>query len=59
MTTEAMEITTFYLADGVTMNDFLTANADVDVWLQRQPGFNQSTVNWSVNTCRHRLPLNA
>ncbi|MRW83057.1 hypothetical protein GJ698_03000 [Pseudoduganella sp. FT26W] len=104
MATEAMEITTFYLIDGVTMKDFIAANADVDEWLQRQTGFilrrmcqgtdglvtdmllwqsakdgeraargvvtelagspvhaaiDQATVNWSVNTCRHRLPLSA
>lgn len=36
---EAMEITTFHLARGVTMKDFIAANADVDAWLKQQPGF--------------------
>ncbi|MBI3346249.1 MAG: hypothetical protein HY020_03440 [Burkholderiales bacterium] len=36
---EAMEITTFRLAPGLTMKDFIVANADVDTWLQQQPGF--------------------
>jgi hypothetical protein len=39
MATEAMEITTFCLARGVTMQDFIAANADVDAWLKQQPGF--------------------
>ncbi|WP_343742970.1 hypothetical protein [Herbaspirillum huttiense] len=34
-----MEITTFRLAPGVTMKEFIAANADVDDWLKRQPGF--------------------
>jgi len=37
--TEAMEITTFRLAKGVTMKDFIAANADVDAWLKQQSGF--------------------
>ena len=37
--TEAVETTTFRLAHGVTMKDFIAANADVDAWLRRQPGF--------------------
>jgi hypothetical protein len=36
---EAMEITTFRLTPGLTLKDFITANADVDAWLARQPGF--------------------
>jgi len=37
--TEAIEITTFNLVDGRTAEDFVAANADIDVWLKRQPGF--------------------
>lgn len=36
---EAMEITTFQLAKGITIKDFIAANADVDEWLKKQPGF--------------------
>jgi hypothetical protein len=36
---EAMEITTFRLVKGMTIKDFITANADVDAWLLKQPGF--------------------
>ncbi|NUU03141.1 hypothetical protein [Herbaspirillum robiniae] len=39
MMTEAMELTTFHLAPGVTMKEFIAANADVDAWLRQQPGF--------------------
>ncbi|QNH14299.1 hypothetical protein [Xanthomonas sp. SI] len=35
---EALEITTFRLQD-CTWRTFLRANAEVDAWLQRQPGF--------------------
>lgn len=35
---EAIEITTFKLA-GYSCADFIIANAGVDVWLKRQPGF--------------------
>lgn len=97
---EAMEITTFRLTAGLTMKDFIAANADVDAWLKKQPGFilrricegqdgsvvdmllwksagegrraatgivteladslvhaaiDQSTVEWSIHTCRHRV----
>jgi hypothetical protein len=38
-TTQALEITTFRLVAGVSCEDFVTANADVDAWLRRQPGF--------------------
>ncbi len=38
-TREAVEITTFRLAPGLTMKDFIAANADVDAWLAEQPGF--------------------
>ena len=100
MKKEAMEITTFRLTQGVTMQAFIAANADVDIWLQQQPGFilrrmnqrsdgtvvdmllwtsaakgrraaagivseladspvhaaiDQSTVDWSVETCQHGL----
>jgi hypothetical protein len=36
--TEAIEITTFRLA-GCTCRQFIAANADIDDWLKRQPGF--------------------
>ncbi|MFC6840778.1 hypothetical protein [Xanthomonas theicola] len=36
--TEALEITTFRLQD-CTWRTFLRANAEVDAWLRRQPGF--------------------
>lgn len=36
---EAIEITTFNLANGVTLEDFIAANADIDSWLRQQPGF--------------------
>lgn len=35
----AIEITTFKLARGLRMADFIAANADVDPWLRQQPGF--------------------
>lgn len=35
----AIEITTFELARGLRMAEFVAANADVDPWLRRQPGF--------------------
>jgi hypothetical protein len=34
-----IEITTFKLAKGLRMVDFIAANADVDPWLRGQPGF--------------------
>jgi hypothetical protein len=37
--TEAMEITTFKLVKGRSGDDFIAANADIDAWLKRQPGF--------------------
>lgn len=37
--TEAVEITTFRLADGVDMEGFIAANADINAWLKTQPGF--------------------
>lgn len=37
--TQAIEITRFHLAEGLTIGDFIRANADVDPWLSRQPGF--------------------
>lgn len=36
--TGGLEITTFQL-NGYTCEAFITANADIDEWLQRQPGF--------------------
>jgi hypothetical protein len=36
---EVLEITTFALAPGRTPSDFVAANADVNDYLQRQPGF--------------------
>lgn len=35
----AIEITTFKLAGGLQLADFIAANADVDPWLRRQRGF--------------------
>ncbi|WP_445145227.1 hypothetical protein [Dyella sp. Tek66A03] len=35
----AIEITSFKLAKGVSLADFVRANADVDPWLRQQPGF--------------------
>ena len=35
----ALEVTTFKLKKGLGMSDFMAANADVDAWLVRQPGF--------------------
>jgi hypothetical protein len=39
MAADAVEITTFYLRKGLTIGDFIAANADVDAWLRRQHGF--------------------
>ena len=36
--TEAIEITTFKL-NGRSCKQFVAANADIDAWLKRQPGF--------------------
>lgn len=36
---EALEITTFRLAAGLTGADFIRANADIDDYLRRQRGF--------------------
>ena len=41
---EAIEITTFRLARGLTVEDFIAANADIDEWLRRQPGFRSRRV---------------
>jgi hypothetical protein len=38
-TNEALEITTFRLAAGLTARDFVRANDDIDAYLRRQPGF--------------------
>jgi hypothetical protein len=35
---DAVEVTTFRL-DGCTCAEFVDANAEVDRWLRRQPGF--------------------
>ena len=32
-------MTTFQLEKGKTYQDFIKANADVDSWLKKQPGF--------------------
>jgi hypothetical protein len=37
--TEAIEIVTFRLVRGVSFDDFVAANEDVDAWLRQQPGF--------------------
>jgi hypothetical protein len=36
---EAVDITTFRLAAGLDMQDFIEANRDIDAWLLQQPGF--------------------
>lgn len=36
---DAIEVTTFKLTPGLTIDDFVAANADVDAWLLKQPGF--------------------
>src|SRR3979409_411327 len=36
--TEAIEVTTFRL-NGQSCKQFVAANADIDAWLKRQPGF--------------------
>lgn len=36
---QAIEITTFRLNAGLTIRDFIVANADIDPWLRAQPGF--------------------
>lgn len=36
---EALEMTTFELVAGRTTADFVAANADIDAYLRRQPGF--------------------
>lgn len=36
---DAVEITTFHLVQGLSIQDFIRANQDVDAWLKRQPGF--------------------
>ncbi|MCV3209312.1 hypothetical protein OHD62_23435 [Mesorhizobium sp. YC-39] len=37
--THAIEITTLRLKAGLSIADFITANADIDPWIRRQPGF--------------------
>jgi hypothetical protein len=39
MESEAIEIVTFLLVQGVSFADFVEANRDVDAWLALQPGF--------------------
>ena len=34
-----LEVTTFKLTKGKPYKDFIQANADVDAWLKKQPGF--------------------
>ena len=36
---EALEMTTFRLMPGLTAADFVAANADIDGYLRRRPGF--------------------
>ncbi|MGW5868661.1 hypothetical protein ACWFRJ_41665 [Streptomyces sp. NPDC055239] len=36
---ETLEITTLRPAPGHTVNDFVEANADINTYLERQPGF--------------------
>lgn len=36
---QALEVTTFKLRAGLTVADFILANADVDAWLLKQTGF--------------------
>ena len=36
---ETIEITTFKLVVGRTIEDFVAANVDINAWLKRQPGF--------------------
>ncbi|MGX1483092.1 hypothetical protein [Streptomyces sp. NBC_01012] len=36
---ETLEITTLCPAPGLTADDFVQANADIDAYLKRQPGF--------------------
>ena len=36
---QAVEITTFRLTSGLSIDDFIAANADIDLWLRNQPGF--------------------
>ncbi len=37
--TETLEVTTLRPAQGQTTADFIAANADIDDYLKRQPGF--------------------
>lgn len=36
---QALEVTAFNLGPGLTVEDFILANTDVDAWLLKQPGF--------------------
>lgn len=36
---QAVEITTFRLTSGLTIDNFIVANSDIDRWLRAQPGF--------------------
>ncbi|MGA1813810.1 hypothetical protein VH571_15615 [Frondihabitans sp. 4ASC-45] len=37
--TETLEVTTLRLSTGLSTADFVAANADIDEYLKRQPGF--------------------
>ncbi|WP_054816285.1 hypothetical protein [Nocardia arizonensis] len=37
--TDVLEITTFSLASGRTVEDFVAANSDINEYLKRRPGF--------------------
>lgn len=41
--TEAIEVTTFRL-NGQSCAEFIAANADIDAWLTRQPGFRSRSI---------------
>ncbi len=41
---QALEVTTFKLHSGLTVADFILANADVDAWLLKQTGFVSRTI---------------
>ncbi|TPI37333.1 hypothetical protein FJW05_26685 [Mesorhizobium sp. B2-9-1] len=35
----AIEMTVLRLAEGLAIDDFIAANADINAWIQQQPGF--------------------
>jgi hypothetical protein len=54
---EAIEVTTFKLKNK-SCAEFVAANADIDEWLQRQPGFISRRFaegDWTVAPVRHRI----